>query len=219
MLGPLLFLIYINDLPAIVNPQIRLFADDSYVYKTINNTQDSLQLQKDLDALTKWENEWSMEFHPDKCKLLRITNKLKPIEASYYMHNHKLDKVETGKYLGVLLNKKLSWKPHADAICKKVNQTRAFLQRNLRDCHRDVKYQCYKTYVRPIVEYASVAWDPVGEGNQHLRYQNEMVQRCAARFVTGDWRTTSSVTTLIKTLQWPTLEQRRQQSRDVFLHK
>ena len=160
-----------------------------------------------------------MEFHPDKCKLLRITNKLKPIEASYYMHNHKLDKVETGKYLGVLLDKKLSWKPHADAICKKANQTRAFLQRNLRDCHRDVKSQCYKTYVRPIVEYASVAWDLVGEGNQHLRYQIEMVQRRAARFVTGDWRTTSSVTTLIKTLQWPTLEQRRQQSRLVFLHK
>ena len=153
-----------------------------------------------------------MEFHPDKFKLLRITNKLKPIEASYYMHNHKLDIVETGKYLGVLLNKKLSWKPHVDAICKKANQTRTFLQ-------REVKPQCYKPYVRPIVEYASVVWDPVGEGNQHLRYQIEMVQRRAARFVTGDWRTTSSVTALIKTLQWQTLEQRRRQSRLIFLHK
>ena len=57
VLGPLLFLIYINDLPDIVNSQIRLFANNSYVYKTINNTQDSLQLQKDLDTLTKWENE------------------------------------------------------------------------------------------------------------------------------------------------------------------
>ena len=79
VLGPLLFLIYINDLPDRVNSQIGFFADDSYVYKTINNTLDCLQLQKDLDALTKWENEWSMEFHPDKCKLLRITNKLTPI--------------------------------------------------------------------------------------------------------------------------------------------
>ena len=74
-------------------------------------------------------------------------------------------------------------------------------------------------YVRSIVEYASVVWDPVGEGNQYLRYQIEMVQRHAARFVTGDWRTTSSVTALIKTLQWQTLEQRRQQSRLIFLHK
>ena len=60
---------------------------------------------------------------------------------------------------------------------------------------------------------------PVGEGNQHLRYQIEMVQRHAARFVTGDWRTTSSVTEIIKTLQWQTLEQRRRQSRLIFLHK
>ena len=80
-----------------------------------------------------------MEFHPDKCKLLRITNKLKPIEASYHMHNHKLDMVETGKYLGVLLNKKLPWKPHVDPIRKNANQTRAFLQRNLKDCQREVK--------------------------------------------------------------------------------
>ena len=127
--------------------------------------------------------------------------------------------METGKYLGLLLNKKLSWKPHVDAICKKAKQTRAFLQRNLKDCQREVKSQCYKTYVRPIVEYASVVWDPIGEGNQHLRYQIEMVQRRAARFVTGDWRTTNSVTALIKTLQWQTLEQRRRQSRLIFLHK
>ena len=72
---------------------------------------------------------------------------------------------------------------------------------------------------RPIVEYASVAWDPVGGGNQQLRHQIEMVQRRASRFVTGDWRTTSSVSAMIDTLQWQTLEQRRLQSRLIFLHK
>ena len=58
-----------------------------------------------------------------------------------------------------------------------------------------------------------VAWDPDGEGNQHLQHQIEMIQRRAARFVTGDWRTTRSITALIKTIQWQTLEQGRQQSR------
>ena len=66
VLGPLLFLIYINDLSDRVKSQIWLFADDSYLYRTINNPQDTVQLQQDLDELTKWENEWSMEFHPDK---------------------------------------------------------------------------------------------------------------------------------------------------------
>ena len=97
-----------------------------------------------------------------RCKVLCITNKLKPIKSSYYVHNHKLDTVETGKYLGVLINKHLSWKPHVDAICKKANQMRAFLDRNLKDCQRDVKSQCYKTYVLPIVEYANVDWDSGG---------------------------------------------------------
>ena len=83
VLGRLLFLIYINDLPDRVKSQIRLFADDLYLYRTISSPHDTAQLQKDLDSLTKWENEWSMEFHPDKCKLLHITNKLKPIKASY----------------------------------------------------------------------------------------------------------------------------------------
>ena len=105
VLGPLLFLIYINDLPEKVD-SLRLFAHDSYLYRTINSTQRSLQLQEDLNALIEWEKQWSMEFHPDKCKILRITNKLKPIMKDYYMHNHKLETVDAAKYLGVLLHKK-----------------------------------------------------------------------------------------------------------------
>lgn len=219
VLGPLLFLIYINDIPDRVKSHLRLFADDSYLYRIIDSEHDTVQLQNDLDELIKWEKDWSMEFHPDKCKLLRITNKLNQIKSDYHMHGHKLATVDTAKYLGVLLNKKISWKPHVDAICKKANKTRAFLQRNLKGCQRDVKSQCYKTYVRPIVEYASVVWDPAGEGNQQLRYQVEMVQRRAARFVTGDWRETSSVSDMVKKLGWETLEVRRQQSRLLFLHK
>jgi hypothetical protein len=218
VLGPLLFLIYINDIPDRVKSHLRLFADDSYLYRIINSQQDTIQLQKDLDELIKWENEWSMEFHPDKCKLLRVTNKMNPIHSDYHMHSQKLSTVDTAKYLGVVLHKKLSWKPHVDAMCKKADKTRGFLQRNLRGCPQDVKSQCYKTYVRPILEYASVVWDPAGEGNQHLRYQVEMVQRRAARSVTGDWRTTSSVSEMIKTLGWETLENRRLQSRLSFLH-
>ena len=101
-----------------------------------------------------------MEFHPDKCKVLRITNKRNQIKQDYRMHNQILDRVDTAKYLEVLLNKKLSWKPQVGAICKKANKTREFLQRNLKGCPRDVKFQCYNTYVRPIVEYASVVWGP-----------------------------------------------------------
>ena len=88
VLGPLLFLVYINDLPERIKSKIRLFADDSYLYRIIENPQDTAELQSDLNALIKWEKQWSIKFYPDKCKVLRITKKLKPIEGDYYMHNH-----------------------------------------------------------------------------------------------------------------------------------
>ena len=75
VLGPLLFLAYINDLPQNVTSTSRLFADDCLVYRVINNTCDSEELQKDLDTLEKWERDWQMSFNPDKCEVIRVTNK------------------------------------------------------------------------------------------------------------------------------------------------
>ena len=212
--GPLLFLIYINDLPEKITSSLKLFADDSYMYRVINNAQDNLELQNDLDILSEWEIEWSMEFHPDKFKVLRVTNKLNQIRRYYHIHGHTLDTVDCAKYLGVTINKKLSWQPHLDAICKKANPTRAFLQRNLKDCYPEIKEQCYKTYIRPQLEYASVVWDHVGDGNSHLRHQWR-----AARFVYDDWRWESSPTRMINHLNWQSLETRLLLSRLTFFHK
>ena len=211
--------IYINDLPNKITSTLKLFADDSYLYRIIKNPQDILELQKDLDMLSEWENDWSMEFNPDKCKMLRITNKRKPIIADYTLHDHELEAVDSAKYLGILVHKRLSWKLHVDNVCKRANQTRAFLQRNLKDCPIDIKSQCYNTYVRPKLEFASVVWDPVGEGNDCLRNQIEMVQRRAARFALNDWRQDSSPTEMIERLKWQTLEERRHVARLMFMHK
>jgi len=162
VLGPLLFLVYINDLPLHVNSNIKLFADDSYLYRTIKSLEDTLILQRDLDALSKWEIDWSMEFHPEKCKFLRITNKNKPVVSEYQIHGKTLELVDSAKYLGVNIHKKLSWKPHVNSICHKANQKRAFLQRNLRGCNKSIKAKCYDIYIKPIIMYASPVWNPVG---------------------------------------------------------
>ena len=81
VLGPLLFLLYINDLPKYVSTgtEVRLFADDSALYRTIKSPQDHIILQNDLDSLQKWEQEWSMHFHPQKCQLLRVTTSTHPL--------------------------------------------------------------------------------------------------------------------------------------------
>ena len=158
-----------------------------------------------------------MEFHPNKCKLLRVTNKIKPITSDYTIHNEKLESVDSARYLGVILNKKLKWDTHVDMVCKKGSQTRNFLQRNLRGCTRVIKAKAYKTYVNPILNYASTVWNPVGEGNQHLREKLEiMVQRKSARFVYANWSRHSA---MLKELEWKTLEEQRNSRNLIMMHK
>ena len=87
VLGPLLFLIYINDLPQCVSSATtRLFANDSVVYYQISSSDDSASLQKDLDALQDWEDKWLMQFNASKCQVLQITNKRKPLPATFTIH-------------------------------------------------------------------------------------------------------------------------------------
>ncbi len=98
VLGPLLFLTYINDLPEAVSSQTRLFADDALVYREISCPEDAQVLQNDLNALQQWEAKWLMHFNPDKCEVLRITQKRKHIiQADYTIHDQNLQVVKEAK--------------------------------------------------------------------------------------------------------------------------
>ncbi|XP_072043470.1 uncharacterized protein [Amphiura filiformis] len=217
VLGPLLFLVYINDLPACVkNSTTRLFADDCALYKQIKSARDATLLQEDLDALQRWESTWLMKFHPSKCKVVRVTNKRKPTCATYSIRGESLEVVPSSKYLGLTIDSKLSFNEHADVTCKKANSTRAFLSRNFHHCSRRIKEATYMTYVRPIVEYAAAAWDPHTQRNIK---KIEQVQRSSARYVTGSYDRHTSVTSLLKDLQWPSLENRRLQYRLSMLYR
>ena len=108
VLGPCLFLAYINDLPDSLKSRARLFADDTIVYLTINSPSDPEILQADLHKLEKWESSWSMEFNPDKCEVLRITKKKDHIIFPYKLHNFVLKSAETTKYLGITISKDLN---------------------------------------------------------------------------------------------------------------
>ena len=182
--------------------------------------EDAVLLQQDLDALQRWESDWAMEFAQDKCKQLRITRKQTRniINANYNIHGTDLELVAEAKYLGVMIDKKLNFNTHISNTIKKCDSTRAFLQRNLRGCSIEVKAASYKTFVRPIAEYAAPVWDP------HLRSTTaadklEAMQHRAARFVLNDWRRTSSITAMLKQLQWETLQARRSQIKLAMLQK
>ena len=210
-------IISLNDLPNCVSSDIRLFADNCLLYRTIHSQQDAAILQEDLNMLQQWEAKWLMSLNPGKCEVLRVTNKRKHIIHTHYkIHGMILDTVDKTKYLGVTIQSKLNSKPHIHNITKKANSVRAFLQRNLSNCPRPVKEQAYKTYVRPILEYACTVWDP---HTKELTSQLEMVQRRAARFVTADYRRRHSVTVLLNQLQWQTLLQRRTHSKVTMLYR
>ena len=220
VLGPLLFLSYINDLPDVVTScNTRLFADDALLYRTINSNHDQTELQADLDRLAEWEKIWLMDFNPSKCTTLRMSaNKQLTIPSNYILHGETLENVTSAKYLGVTLSDDLSWSKHTEAVAAKGNSTVGFLRRNFRDCTTEVRKATYTTMVRPVLEYASSVWDPhLKEDIERL----EKVQKRAARYTFNNYfeRTPGTVTNMLQQLKWNSLEQRRRHSRLGMLYK
>ena len=96
VLGPALFLFYINDLPDALNSTVRLFADDTILYNSAINHS---TLQDDLNCLEKWESDWDMEFHPKKCQHITFTRKRKPDHHTFSLHNTQISKANSVKYM------------------------------------------------------------------------------------------------------------------------
>ena len=105
VLGPAVFLAYINSLPKGVNSTVPLFADDTVIYRDISAEEDHHTLQADLHTLVQWEREFSMEFHLKKCNILRVSRSRCPSAHNYTLHGTTLKEVEEVKYLGITITK------------------------------------------------------------------------------------------------------------------
>ena len=216
VLGPLLFLLFINDLPDCVMAKARLFADDRVIYRPIETTKDCLQLQEDLHRMTEWEDKWGKCFHQEKCSILRVTRARSPVLYPYTLKGQILHTDEQSKYLRVDITSNLYWDPHIDRIVKKGNSMLGFLQWNLQVNRCETKASAFFKLVRPNLEYCSNVWSPY---TIQAKKMIEMVQRGAARYVTDRYRNTSSVTDMLEDLNWDTLETRRAKSQVIIMFK
>ena len=223
VLGPILFLIYINDITINVHSEIRLFADDILLYRTINSSNDHIVMQNDLNTLTKWANDWKMLFNTSKCNIIQFTTSHNKSKFTYTMNNTPLTTVEEHDYLGIRLHHHMSWKPHIDRICNKANKLLGFLRRNLSKSPTKIKDYIYKQLLLPTIEYCSSIWDPYHQSDIG---KLEMIQHRAARFVLSKpWLKSEylhyrdSITDMLLSLKWPSLEHRRLHARLMLLFK
>ena len=115
---------------------MRLFADESVVYREIHNYQDHVTLQQDLNNLLEWANQWQLNFNISKWYHLGITNKLAPLSCTYVIDGQLISRVASTKYLGLTISQRLQWNQHCYNLCKKANGTLNPLRRILSDCSR-----------------------------------------------------------------------------------
>ena len=214
VLGPILFLLYINDLPDSLQSQVRLFADDTAVYLTVEGQADSEKLQKDLNVLQDWEKEWDMEFNPSKCQVVHITRSKRPIQTSYEMHGQVLEAVHSARYLGVDITSDLKFTQHINRITANASKSLGYFKRNILTKHTGIREAAFKTIVRPQLEYASTVWSPYTKQNVK---KNEMVQRRAVRWTLNSYSSYASVTEMQNQLKLRTLEQRRADARVIMI--
>ena len=216
VLGPMLFILFINDLPNNIKSPVRLFADDCVLYNTIESQKDADQLQHDLDSLRNWEQQWQMEFNAAKCFVMRISHANTKFKFDYSLGNSILQETEDHTYLGVKLTSDLRWNKQVNKVRASANRSLGFLRRNISSCSRRTKTKAFNTFVRPHLEYCSTIWDPY---TVELINKLDNIQRRGARFVFNDYDYTSHPSDMITSLGWDSLALRRKERRILVLHK
>jgi Reverse transcriptase (RNA-dependent DNA polymerase)/Endonuclease-reverse transcriptase len=186
VLGPILFIIYIQDMKSGLKSKVRLFADDSVIYKEIKRVEDTEELQSDLTLIGEWVTQNKLVLNVSKCTIIKFSRKRKDDDnSSYIIMGEILKEAEDYKYLGITLDSELKWNKHVDKVVAGANKHIGFVYRNLRGTSVKTKDVAYKTLIRPKLEYCSSVWDPY---TLEMVNELERVQKLAARRVTGQFR-------------------------------
>ena len=217
ILGPVLFLIYINDIINDISCSIKLFADDTSLYIVVEDEYLAAEmLNSDIEKIHNWSTKWLVNFNPGKTEAMTISKKQrKPHHPPIYMNNIMIKEVETHKHLGLNFHEDGNWNYHVEEIIKKAS-IRLNLLRSLKyKLKRNQLQTIYFSFIRPILEYSSAVWDNIPE---FLKNQIENLQLEAARIVTGCTKLCSK-SKLYEDTCWETLSERRNRHKILKFHE
>ena len=210
ILGPILFTLFVNDIPSELETIISMYADDTKVYTAITSESSITSLKSDLRKLETWAQLMQMKFHPAKCKVMHLgknnpkeTYQMKTAEGKY----HNLEETELEKDLGVEIDNRLKFSHHIQSKINKANRVLGCLKHTFKFLNKEIFTLLYKSLVRPHLEYASCIWSPQIKRDQDAI---ERVQRRATRLL-PELRNLP-YTSRLQQLNLPTLKYRRRRA-------
>ena len=133
--GPILFVLFCNDVPASLASSCLMYADDLKLFRHVRTPEDATALQIDLDRLCRWSETWKLKLNPAKCKTITFTLR-KPVQYDYVVHGVTLERVSVMRDLGVLLDSKLTFGPHVDGVVRCANRALGLYLRSLQTSRR-----------------------------------------------------------------------------------
>ena len=216
VLGPILFLIFINDFPLVIQAFIKLFADDAKIYQIVSSLAEVAQLQDVLDNSVDWALVWKMFFNFKKCKHMHLG--IHDMNQTYTMKKDQeevpIEKVEAEKDLGVIIDNKLTFSKHISTKIKVANRNLGLVFRTFTYIDKDIFLNLFKSIVRPHIEYASSVWSPVFKKDM-IALEN--VHRRATKLVKSIAHL--SYSDRLRKLGLPSLEYRRERADVIQVYK
>ena len=211
VLGPLFFLVYINDLVENVDSDVKMFADDTSLFSVVyDEATTAQQLNRDLERVRLWAWQWKMEFNATKTEeVIFSAKRIKPHHPNLFLGDTEVERKSEHKHLGLILDSKLNFQSHIREAIMKARRGIGIIRYLSRYVSRDVLDQVYKLYVRPHLDYGDIIYhrfDP--NMSLDLTRKIEQTQYSAALAVTGAWRGTNRQR-LYEELGWENLYKRR----------
>ena len=158
VLGPILFIIYVNDMDNCVSSNISKFADDTKIFHKASSSEDYDRLQNDLQRLIEWANLWQMEFNASKCKVLHFGSNNRGF--NYNINGVNLEAEVSEKDLGVIISKDLKPEKHVNEVVLKANRLLGMVYRSIENKSKDIIVPLYCSLIRPHLEYCIQVWRP-----------------------------------------------------------